>query len=183
MSAVPEERIYTMADIEALPEGQRAELVDGRIYMMAPPKVSHDRIVFRMGTVLDQHIMDKRLPCEVFSSNVGVFIENDGGVNFFQPDLKVVCDGSKVGDDGIHGAPDFIVEVLSKSTKAYDMVDKLRWYRDAGVREYWMVDPKKRKVHTHVFIPEYDAETFSFDDDIPVSICPGFSMNLRKMGF
>ena len=48
-----------MEDIKALPEGQRAELVDGRLYMMAPPKVSHDRIVFRMGTVLDQHILDK----------------------------------------------------------------------------------------------------------------------------
>ena len=183
MSAPEEERVYTMEDIKVLPEGQRAELVSGRIYMMAPPKLTHELITAQIFRHLANHIEEKELGCVVLPSNAGVYIPNDAGVDFFLPDVKVVCDPSKLDEDGCKGAPDFIVEVLSKSTKSYDMVQKLHWYMDAGVKEYWIVDPMKRKVHVNVFYPEYDSDTFSFDEDVPVSICPGFSMNLGKMGF
>ena len=83
-----------------------------------------------------------------------------------------------------HGAPDFIVEVLSNSTRSRDMLQKLNWYWEAGVKEYWMVDVTERLVYRHIFVPEYIHDIHSFDDDIPVRICKnGFRMNLGKMGF
>ena len=116
ISAIPEDRLYTMADIETLPEGQRAELVDGRIYRMAPPKLMHERIVYQISRRIGNHIEEVGSDCVVLPSDAGVYIPNDAGVDFFQPDVKVVCDPSKLDEDGCKGAPDFIVEVLSKST-------------------------------------------------------------------
>ena len=182
MPAIPEDRIYTMEDIKALPEGQRAELVDGRIYMMAPPKPDHERMIFQISRRIGNHIEEKNLPCEVLTSNVGVFLFEDDST-YLLPDLKVICDDSKMGDDGYHGAPEFIIEVLSPATKSRDMLQKLHWYWEAGVKEYWMIDIPKRLVYRHVFKPDYEHDIRSFDDDIAVSICPGFSLNLGQMGF
>ena len=97
--------------------------------------------------------------------------------------LKVVCDSSKMGEDGYHGAPDFIIEVLSPKTRSRDMLQKLHWYWEAGVKEYWMIDIPERLVYRHVFVPDYKHDILSFDEDLSVSICPGFAINLREMGF
>ncbi len=182
MSALPDEPYYTIEDIYHLPDGQRAELIDGQIYMMAPPRPAHERLIFRMSRVLDNHIEDMKMPCEVLTSNVGVFLF-DSDTTYVLPDLKVICDESRMKDDGYHGAPDFVVEVLSKATEAYDKVEKLALYKKAGVKEYWILDQAKRMVIKYVFIPEFENAIFSFDDDIPVSICDGFSINLGKLGF
>ena len=181
MSALLEERIYTIEDIEALPEGERAELIDGKIYMMAAPESLHEDICVELTTELNLHIREKKLPCKVLSSNTAVYLFDD--TDYLLPDLKVICDTSKQDRKGYHGAPDFVVEVLSKSTEAYDKVTKLNLYMNAGVREYWIIDPAKRLVHKYVFIPEFENVTLPFDADVPVSICEDYSINLSSLGF
>ena len=176
------EKLYTIEDIEALPEGVRAELVDGQMYMMAAPTTLHERICTELLTEWNIHIRRSKLPCMVLSSNVAVYLLDDDS-KYLLPDLKVICDQSKLDQKGYHGAPDFVAEVLSPATRSYDMVDKLWWYKNASVKEYWIVDPDKREVYRHVFFPQFDFTVFSFDDDIFVSICQGFSINLSQLGF
>ena len=182
MSAVKEETYYTMDDIYALPEGQRAELIDGKIFMMTPPKRMHQKVSMEISTIINEHIKEKGLPCEVYAAPFGVWPFDDDST-YVEPDISVICDESKLDDDGCKGAPDFIIEILSKTTEAYDKTNKLMLYRTAGVREYWIVDLGKRRVTKYVFSPVFWDDVYSFEDDIPVSICEGFSINFRSAGF
>ena len=78
------------------------------------------------------------------------------------------------------GAPDWIIEIVSPGSRRMDYNNKLFKYRTAGVREYWIVDPDKDRITLYNFEKDDIAE-FSFADDIPVSIYPGFSINLSKL--
>ena len=70
--------------------------------------------------------------------------------------------------------PDLAVEILSPSTRSKDMILKLYKYQNAGVREYWVVDPKTRTVTVHFFEEEdYDPKRYTFEDEIPVNISGG----------
>lgn len=90
-----------------------------------------------------------------------------------QPDLLVLCDKEKYTSEGINGAPDFIVEVLSPSTRKTDMTIKLRKYRESGVREYWMVDLQNEKVIVHRFEKQEEAMIYGFEEEVPVGIFEG----------
>ena len=90
-----------------------------------------------------------------------------------QPDVFVVCDRDKITRKGIYGAPDFIVEVLSNATKKKDMYIKLMKYLNAGVKEYWMVDPEKKIVLVHDFQKDNDVKLYGFDTRIQVGIFDG----------
>ena len=113
---------------------------------------------------------------------MGVWLFQDNK-NYVEPDIFVVCDKSKFDEEGCKGAPDFIIEILSASSKRHDKVTKLGLYDQAGVREYWIVDLDKRKIAKWHLEQDLDVELYSFDDDVPVSICPGFSINLGSEGF
>ena len=182
MSALPEERIYTYADIEALPEGQRAELIDGKIFMMSPPKRLHQRLSARIHQALLNHIDEANIPCEADAAPFGVWPFADDKT-YVEPDISVICDESKLDEDGCKGAPDFVIEIISPSETKEDISRKFRIYHRAGVREYWIIYPKERQIAKFVFKPELSFGLFSFNEDVPVSICPGFSMNLGNMGF
>ena len=90
-----------------------------------------------------------------------------------QPDVLVLCDVSKLSGNTISGAPDFIVEILSPSTRKKDMFIKLEKYMTAGVREYWMVDAEKKKVLIYDFEHENYPILFGFDAEVPVGIFEG----------
>ena len=183
MAALPEDRTYTMEDIEALPEGQRAELVNGQIYMMTPPKRLHQRISARIHQALLNHIDEENLRCESYAAPFGVWPFADDKT-YVEPDISVICDESKLDDDGCKGAPDFVIEIISQSETKDDISRKFRIYHRAGVKEYWTIYSKERQIAKFLFKPELSFGLFSFDEDIPVSICPGeFSINLGKMGF
>ena len=182
MTALPKEEMQTMADIYALPDGQRGELIGGKIYLMAPPKRIHQRLVGELYRAIGNHIAEKKLPCEANIAPFGVWLFADD-TTYVEPDISVVCDQNKLNEDGCKGAPDFIIEIISPRTKAYDHVKKLNLYLDAGVKEYWTVDPYERYVGKHILQPEYWYRHYSFDEDVPVSLCEGFAVNLGKMGF
>lgn len=177
---LPKEHIYTTKDIYELPEGQRAELIDGTIYDMAPPSRLHQKISTRLASIIDRYISDNNGKCEVYAAPFAVFL-NEDDKNYVEPDVSVVCDPNKLDDKGCNGAPDWIIEIVSPSSQRMDYMTKLFKYRTAGVREYWIVDPAQNKVLVYSFgVPE-DFMQYSFDEEIPVGIYPGFKINIAEL--
>ena len=96
-----------------------------------------------------------------------------------EPDISVICDPLKLDDKGCHGAPDWITEVVSESSRRMDYMIKLFKYRSAGVREYWIVDPKKQQTTVYDF-DNNTMEEYSFEDEIPVGIYEGFTIKVKS---
>lgn len=167
--ALPREKLYTIEDIYALPDGKRAELIDGQIYDMAPPNTNHQRILMNLSGEIREHIKKHHGNCEVFPAPFAVFLNEDNR-NYVEPDISVICDKNKLDEKGCNGSPDWIIEIVSPSTQRMDYAVKLFKYRAAGVREYWIVNPMKKVVQTYVFEGYENANLFSFDDEIPVYI-------------
>lgn len=147
MQAVQNKR-YDLQDIYNLPDGKRAELLDGQIYMMAPPTTSHQRILNFVSTEINLYIRKNKGKCEVFPAPFAVFLD-EGGEKYFEPDISVVCDSEKIDEKGCHGAPDWIVEIVSPSSRNMDYYLKLSEYKKAGVKEYWIIDPIKEIVFVY----------------------------------
>ena len=162
------EPLYTVKYIENLPEGERAELIDGVIYDMASPTRMHQRLLFELARIIADFIDNNKGECEVNVAPFAVYLNNDE-YNYVEPDLFVVCDKEKLDDKGCHGAPDWIIEVVSSSSQRMDYELKLFKYRTAGVREYWIVDPKAETVFVHNF-EKNEMETYRFSDLVPVRI-------------
>lgn len=166
---LPKSNNYTIEDIYALPNGQRAELIDGQIYDMAPPSYLHQKLVMELSATIRDYIKSHGGPCEVLPAPFAVFLNQDDH-NYVEPDVSVICDPSKINDRGCNGAPDFIIEIVSPSSQRMDYLTKLFKYRTAGVREYWIVNPTKETVQTYLFGDIEDFNQYSFDDEIPVGI-------------
>lgn len=163
---------YTREDYELLPDDIRVELIDGVIYTMAAPTSAHQLIAgFIYGKLLS-HVLEKKGNCMPMISPLDVQIDCDDKT-MVQPDVIIVCDRDKIINRCVYGAPDFVVEVLSKSSKRRDSVIKLHKYMSAGVREYWMIDPEQKKVIVYDFETEDYPTIYGFDTVLPVRIWNG----------
>jgi len=169
MNAKAMEKIYTIEDIYALPEGQRAELIDGVVYNMAPPNRRHQEIVSQLTKIIGNYIDSKNGNCKIYPAPFAVFLNKDD-TNYVEPDISVICDKNKLTDDGCAGAPDWVIEITSPSSRRMDFKIKLFKYRSAGVREYWIVDPKTKTVLVYNFENDDSDVQYSFDDTIPAGI-------------
>ncbi|MCM1184468.1 MAG: Uma2 family endonuclease [Roseburia sp.] len=167
--ALTQEKAYTLDDIYALPEGHRAELIDGRIYNMAPPARIHQHLLMKLSALIHDYISAKGGSCLVYPAPFAVFLNNDDK-NYVEPDISVICDKSKLDDRGCNGAPDWVIEIVSPSSQQMDYGIKLFKYRTAGIREYWIINPITRTVNVFDFEQEKGTCQYSFDDSIPVSI-------------
>lgn len=177
--ALPQKNIYTIDDIYSLPNDERAELIDGQIYYMAPPSRIHQRISGEIYATIREYIKSNNGLCEVDIAPFAVFL-NENDYNYVEPDISVICDRGKLTEKGCIGAPDWIIEVVSPSSRTMDYYNKLFKYQTAGVLEYWIVD------HERNFVIVYDfknntAANYTFNDDIPTGIYPGFSINLSTL--
>ena len=168
---------YTIEDIYALPDGQRAELIDGKIYYMAPPSWTHQQISGKLYQTIANYIDSKEGTCQVLAAPFAVFL-NEDDINYFEPDISVICDLSKLDEKGCHGAPDWIIEIVSPSSKPRDYVKKMLKYGTAGVREYWIVDPEKKLTTVYQFEKE-TMEQYSFGEDVPAGIYDDFSLRVQ----
>lgn len=177
MNALKEEKIYTIEDILALPDGVRAELIDGQIYYMATPSWTHQRISMMMSRTIGNYIEASGGKCEVLAAPFAVYL-NEDSTNYYEPDISVICDTSKLDEKGCHGAPDWIIEIVSPSSKPRDCIKKMLKYGTAGVREYWIVDPEKQRVTVYGFEQEI-KEDYVFGEEIPVGIYEGFSIKVQ----
>ncbi|GHV32479.1 hypothetical protein FACS18949_03510 [Clostridia bacterium] len=165
----------------ALPEDVRAEFVNSRIIMMAQPTVVHQRIQRQLTLQLGGFLHGKH--CELFTAPIGVHLTNKRGKDeVFEPDLIVVCDKNKLKKDGCYGAPDLIIEILSPSNRGYDRVIKFNKYLQAGVREYWIVDPEDISVNVNILRGgEYVSKAYGEHDDAPVTVLPGCVISLSNI--
>lgn len=177
MNALRAEKSYSLDDIYALPDGERAELIDGRIYYMAPPNRIHQKISMRLSHLIAAHIEKNDGECEIYAAPFAVFLNADENT-YVEPDISVICDLSKLDDRGCHGAPDWVIEIVSSGSRFMDYFTKLFKYRMAGVREYWVIDPIKQRVTVYFFEKE-SVEEYSFDENVPVGIYEGFAIKIQ----
>lgn len=109
---LPKEELYTIGDIYSLPEGERAELIDGQIYDMAPPSRHHQEISMELSTAIQSYIRSKKGNCRVYAAPFAVQLDEDSHT-YVEPDISVICDPNKLDERGCKGAPDWIIEIVS----------------------------------------------------------------------
>lgn len=166
---------YSISEFFELPGDEKCELIDGVIYTLLAPKSIHQMICTIITTTLFNFVKEKKGKCLVFGSSPNILldgVEEDGGNTVVLPDVVVLCDRDKLEDGNVVGAPDFVVEVLSPATQKKDKTLKLQKYMTAGVREYWIVNPKKKNivVYAHDGEDDYDIFLYSFENEVPVHI-------------
>jgi Uma2 family endonuclease len=177
--ALLQEEMHTIEEIEALPEQVRAELIDGRMIYMETPTTNHQRIVARSTITIGNYIDEHHGTCEVFPAPFAVYLEQD--TQYVEPDVVVVCDPEKLDRKGCHGAPNWLLEVTSKSTKSWDHTAKLGLYARNGVEEYWIVDVDARKVFIYLQTEEYEPRVYTFEDGpFSPSIFPDLKMDFGR---
>ncbi|MBO4394975.1 MAG: Uma2 family endonuclease [Eubacterium sp.] len=165
---------YTIDDYLALPDDRRAELIDGVIYDMAAPTNLHQLITAEIHFQIMNYIRKKGGDCIPIISPSDVRLDGiDDDRTMIQPDVYIVCDRDKVDKKRTNGAPDFVLEVLSPSTRKKDMTKKLQKYSDAGVREYWIIDPDDGRVITYDLEHDCRVAIYTFHDKVPVMIYDG----------
>jgi len=122
-----------------------SEIIGGKVVMMAGASINHNRITGNIYRIFSAYLKGK--PCESFNDGVKLFLDE---ANQFIPDGMIVCDKDKVKEDGVYGAPDLVLEVLSPSTAKNDRGKKKYAYERAGVREYWIVNPADKTVEVYL---------------------------------
>ena len=168
-------RVHTIDEYISLPEGTRVELIDGQFYDMAAPSVLHQIIAMNIWRIFDDYVKSNNGSCLPILAPTDVQLDNDDKT-MLQPDILIVCDRNKVNKLRIIGAPDLIVEIVSPSNWYMDVLRKLKKYKNAGVREYWLIFPDKKSIIVYNFEITNDPAGFKeyfFDDIIPVSIWDG----------
>lgn len=170
---------YTVADIEALPEGERAELIDGEIFMMAAPALIHQDLLMWLGTTVRNYIAGHKGGCRVLPAPFAVYIKNDP-YNYVEPDISVICDRDKLDNKGCHGAPDWVIEIVSPSGRRMDYVRKLALYSEAGVRLYWIVDPVRRNITVYDLEHDGAPEFHSFQERVKADIYEDFEIDFSE---
>ena len=163
---------FTVEDYYALPDDYRCELIDGVIYDMGAPKLIHQYFIGQIYRRLDEYIEKKQGKCMAGISPIDVRLDRDNRT-MVQPDVLVLCKREQLLEWGIEGAPDLVIEVLSKSTAKKDRIIKLRKYREAGVREYWMIDTYAQRVVVYQFGEQEESRIYGFETEVPVGIFDG----------
>lgn len=179
--ALPQERIHTVDDINALPEGTLAELIDGQIYYQASPSKTHQRISKELLVAIDSYIKSNKGRCEVYSAPFDIFLNNDESECFI-PDISVICNPDIVKERGCYGAPDFIIEITSPSTASKDYFLKSIKYQTAGVKEYWIINPIKKTITIYNFTEDnFTPRLYTFSDKIKVNIYDDFIIDFSEL--
>lgn len=118
--------------------------------------------------------------CEAFPAPLSVFLDQDGE-KYLEPDISLICDKSKLDEKGCHGAPDWIIETVSPSSKRMDYYTKLSLYRAAGVREYWIVDPSRESVTVYFMEEDAAPVIYPFSDKIGANIYKELEIKLGEI--
>lgn len=172
---------YTEEDYYNIPEDVRTELIDGQFYDMASPSRVHQEILNFLSTEINIYIRSKKGNCKVYPAPFAVKLFQDNKT-VVEPDISVICDRDKLTDRGCNGAPDWIVEIISPSNPAHDYVRKLNLYADAGVREYWIVNPLEKTVFVyHLENDVFKAVSYTFEDKVKANIYDDLWIDFQEL--
>lgn len=177
---MPLPKVYTSEDYWNLPEGERAELIDGRLYAMAPPSRIHQKISGQIYKIVSNYIDAHHGSCEVYAAPFAVNLDADDR-NWVEPDISVICDPNKLTDRGCTGAPDLIFEIVSPASRKMDYNLKNAIYSEASVREYWIVDPAKERVTVYHYEEDAAPVIYSFSQEISVGIYQGLTIRIDDL--
>jgi Uma2 family endonuclease len=171
----------TVEDYRATPEGTRYQLIEGELHLMSPgPNLFHQDIAGNIYQLLRNHATKHRLG-RVFIAPADVYLSAH---NVVQPDVFFVsaANVSILAEDGAHGPPDLVVEVLSPHTTAHD-TRKLRVYARHGVKEQWLVDPSKRQIHLYDFArqPTKAVRVVNEADTLSSTLLPGLALRASEI--
>jgi Uma2 family endonuclease len=176
---------FTYADYKEweLAPRERYELIYGETYAMSAPNTYHQSILMELSKQIAVYLTGK--PCKVFPApfDVRLFYEEDESDDtVVQPDISIICDEKKRGKEGCRGAPDFIAEILSPSNTAIEMQRKYELYREAGVREYWVLDPENKTLTTYNFSGKATLfNTYKENDNVKISIFSDLEIELKPV--
>jgi len=176
------EEMYTYKDYLYWDDDTRYEIIDGVAYMMASPSAAHQGISRELTVMIYDFLKDK--PCKVFAAPFDVRLfpeEDDSDATVVQPDILVICDSSKLADGkACKGAPDLVIEIMSGSSIIMDRKVKAEKYREAGVKEYWIVNPDNLEVLVNVLTGGRYVST-AYRDRVPSSVLPGLTIDLQTV--
>ena len=172
----PQPQIITYEQYEAFSRDRRIEVFDGQIYDMATPSQEHQTILTELLVAIRNYLRKKGGGCRVFPAPFDVKLFNNP-LTVVQPDLMIICDKDKLDGKRCNGAPDFIIEIVSASNPSDDYIRKLYYYKNAGVREYWIVDPRRKLVTVNYFEENMLNIQYSFEATIKVHIYEDLFIN------
>jgi Uncharacterized protein conserved in cyanobacteria len=162
---------YTIEEVSRMEE--HAELINGELVIADKASTEHNRTVVSIVSAIANYINEGKGFVEVFSSNVALYckdIDDRCSAEFYLPDIMVVCNPDIIDNEGIHGTPDMVVEVVSPESKQQDYNAKLSTYKIIGVREYWIVDLADGLVTVYLKDDKYTPHNYFLPGDVPVSI-------------
>lgn len=176
----PQPETITLEQYEALPEEKRTEVFDGIAYDMASPSQIHQAISMQLSTIINNYILRKKGSCSIFNATFDVKL-SDKPLTIVQPDIMVICDKNKLDGKRCNGAPDFIIEIVSPGNPTDDYIRKLYYYKNYGVREYWIVDPRRKIITVNYFEGNIVSVQYPFDSIIKVNIYEDLFINFSDI--
>ena len=171
---------YDINDYLAIPDGIRVELIYGVIYDMTAPSNIHQVLLIKIAGRINVFIEKNNGKCITFVAPSDVKLSEKDDKTVVQPDIFVVCDRDIAKKRFFESAPDLVIEILSPSTKKLDLGDKMRKYKETGVREYWIVDPDKNRIMVYNFETE-DTGDYTFSDSVKAGIYNDFFINFSEI--
>lgn len=176
----PQPEIITLEQYEALPESRRVEVFHDVVYDMASPSQIHQALSMELSNTLYNYTKSKKGSCQVFSAPFDVKLSDDP-LTMVQPDIMIICDKDKLDGTRCNGAPDFIIEIVSPGNPSDDYIRKTYYYKNYGVREYWIVDPKRRMITVNYFEGDLLNVQYSFESTIKVNIYDDLLINFSDI--
>jgi len=176
----PQPEIFTLEQYEALPENRRVEFFENVVYDMASPSQIHQTLSMELSNIIYNYLKSKKGACQVFSAPFDVKL-SDKPFTIVQPDIMVICEKNKLDGKRCNGAPDFIIEIVSPENPADDYIRKAYYYQNAGVREYWIVDPRRKTVTVDYFEGNIVSVQYAFDSIIKVNVYDNLLINFSEI--
>ena len=174
---------YTYNDYLGWEGPERYQLINGEVFQMASPSVEHQAILMELALQFGNWLRGK--PCRVFAAplDVRLFPEDDESDDtVVQPDMLVVCNRNKLAKGSVNGPPDIAVEIVSPSTSKKELFLKFEAYLNAGVQEYWVIEPEQRLVQVHVYANgRFISSGYKEDASVPSTVLQGFSVTLKTL--